>query len=133
MFRWSHLWFVVTFGDRVTKIIRNLCFHFARQDGQDGKNRKENHTTKVTKIPKIKRRKYGMNEKHWWLNWSWRRGFSVIFADNFSVIFFEELVQPMTLLKYTFWKLLTFIKEKVVFRLCLSSMSESQWFGHLYF
>ena len=45
-----------------TKILRNLCLHFARQDGQDGKNRKENHATKGTKIPKTKRRKYGMNE-----------------------------------------------------------------------
>ena len=42
-----------------TKISRNLCLHFARQDG---KKRKENHATKVTKIPKTKRRKYGMNE-----------------------------------------------------------------------
>ena len=39
------------------KILRNLCLHFARQDGQDGKKRKENHATKVTK-----RRKYGMKE-----------------------------------------------------------------------
>ena len=46
------------------KILRNLCLHFARQDGQDGKKRKENHATKVTKIPKTKRRKYGMNETH---------------------------------------------------------------------
>ena len=45
-----------------TKILCNLCLHFARQDGQDGKNQKENHATKVTKIPKTKRRKYGMNE-----------------------------------------------------------------------
>ena len=44
------------------KILRNLCLHFARQDGQDGKKRKENHATKVTKIPKIKKQKYGMNE-----------------------------------------------------------------------
>ena len=44
------------------KILRNLCLHFARQDGQDRKKRKENHATKVTKIPKTKRRKYGMNE-----------------------------------------------------------------------
>ena len=29
-------WFLVTFGDEVTKILRNLCLHFARQDGQDG-------------------------------------------------------------------------------------------------
>ena len=60
MFRSSH------FGNEVkyenTKILRNLCLHFARQDGQDGKNWKENHATKVTKIPKAKRRKYGMNE-----------------------------------------------------------------------
>ena len=44
------------------KILRNLCLHFARQDGQDGKKRKENHATKVTKISKTKRRKYGMNK-----------------------------------------------------------------------
>ena len=46
------------------KILRNLCLHFARQDGQDGKKRKENHATKVTKIPKTKRQKHGMNETH---------------------------------------------------------------------
>ena len=48
-----------------TKILRNLCLHFARQDGQDGQDRKkpkENHATNVTKIPKTKRRKYGMNK-----------------------------------------------------------------------
>ena len=45
-----------------TKILRNLCLHFARQNGQDGKNQKENHATKVTKLPKTKRQKYGMNK-----------------------------------------------------------------------
>ena len=30
--------FLVTFVDKVTKILCNLCLHFARQDGQDGKN-----------------------------------------------------------------------------------------------
>ena len=54
-------WFLVTFGDEVTKILQ-ITLHFARQDGQDGKNRKENHATIVTKIPKTKRRKYGMNK-----------------------------------------------------------------------
>ena len=54
-------WFLVTFVDKVMKILRNLCLHFARQDGQDRKKWKENHATKVTKIPKTKRRKYGMN------------------------------------------------------------------------
>ena len=44
------------------KILRNLCLHFGRQDGQDGKKEKENHATKVTKIPKTKRRKYWMNK-----------------------------------------------------------------------
>ena len=53
-------WFLVTFGDEVTKILHNLCLHFARQDGQDGK--KMERKSKVTKIPKTKRRKYGMNE-----------------------------------------------------------------------
>ena len=31
------------------KILRKLCLHFARQDGQDGKKQKENQATKVTK------------------------------------------------------------------------------------
>ena len=30
-----HFWFFVTFGHEVTKILCNLCLHFARQDGQD--------------------------------------------------------------------------------------------------
>ena len=47
---------MVTFGDKVTKILRDLCLHFARQDGQD------RNATKVTIIPKTKRQKYGMNE-----------------------------------------------------------------------
>ena len=56
-------WFLVTFEDEVMKIFRNLCLHFARQDGQEGKKKqKENHATKVTKIPKTKRQKFGMNE-----------------------------------------------------------------------
>ena len=29
-------WFLVTFGDEVRRILRNLCLHFARQDGLDG-------------------------------------------------------------------------------------------------
>ena len=62
MFRSSHFSFLVTIVNEVTKILPNLCLHFARQDGQDGKNRKENHTTKVTKIPKTKRRKYEIYE-----------------------------------------------------------------------
>ena len=45
-----------------TKILRNLCLHFARQDGQDGKKWEKNHATKVRKIPKTKRRKYVMNK-----------------------------------------------------------------------
>ena len=62
MFCSSHFWFLVTFGDKFTKILCNLCLHFARQDGQDGKNHNELHATQVTKIPKTKTQKYGMNE-----------------------------------------------------------------------
>ena len=60
MFRSSHLSFSV-FGHFLRrsyenmKIIRNLCLHFARLDGQDGKNCKQNHANKVTKIPKDKK------------------------------------------------------------------------------
>ena len=63
MFPSSYFWFLVTFGDKVTKILHNLCLHFARQDGQDRKKQIENHATKVTKIPKTKRPKYVMNKK----------------------------------------------------------------------
>ena len=57
-----HFWFLVTFGNEVTKILHNLCLHFARQDPKDGRKRKVNHATKVTKIPKTKRQKHGMNK-----------------------------------------------------------------------
>ena len=69
LFRSSHFSFLV-FGHfwrrnyENTKILHNLCLHFARQEGQDGKNRKENHASKVTLIPKTKRRKYEMNETY---------------------------------------------------------------------
>ena len=59
MFRSSCFWFLVTFGDEVTKILRNLCLHFARQDGQDGKNGKKsdqntkNQKTKIWDEPNI--------------------------------------------------------------------------------
>ena len=56
-------WFLVTFGDKATKIFHNICLHFARQDGQDGKKQKENHTTKATKIPKTKRQKSWKTKK----------------------------------------------------------------------
>ena len=55
LFRSSHFSFLV-FGHfwrqsyEYTKILRNPCLHFARQDGQDGKKQKENHATKMTKI-----------------------------------------------------------------------------------
>ena len=45
-------WFLVTFGNKVTKILCDLCLHLARQDGQDGKKTKENHGTRVIKILK---------------------------------------------------------------------------------
>ena len=67
MFRSSHFSFLV-FGHfwqrsyKKTKILCNLCLHFARRVGQDGKKQKEDQATKVTKIPKTKRRKYGMNK-----------------------------------------------------------------------
>ena len=53
---------------KYTKILLNICLHFARQDGQDGKKRKENHETKVTKIPKAKTRKYVWDERN--INWN---------------------------------------------------------------
>ena len=42
LLRSSHFWFLVfghfwRQGYENTEILRNLCLHFARQDGQDGK------------------------------------------------------------------------------------------------
>ena len=45
MFRSSHFSFLILVTWRQSyenkKILRNLCLHFERQDGQDGKNRKK--------------------------------------------------------------------------------------------
>ena len=65
MFRSSHFWFLVTFGDEVMKIRKYYVIFVYILKGKMGKTEKkwkENHTTKVTKIAKTKRRKYGMNE-----------------------------------------------------------------------
>ena len=45
-------------------MLRNLCLHFARRDGQDGKKRKENQANKVTKIPKTKNEKWDERNKY---------------------------------------------------------------------
>ena len=76
--------FLVTFGDEDTKILCNLCLHFARQDRQDGKKRKENHATKVTKTPKTKRRKYGTNETLTAFLWYNNSSESVDFRERFG-------------------------------------------------
>jgi hypothetical protein len=60
--QWSNVSFIpfLVFGHfwrqcyENTKILGNLCLHFARQDEQDGKKRKEHCATEVTKIPKDK-------------------------------------------------------------------------------
>ena len=57
MFRSSHFWFLVTFGDEVTKIRKYyIIFVYILQGkmGKTEKKRKENHTTKVTKNQKAK-------------------------------------------------------------------------------
>ena len=67
MFCSSHFWFLVTFGDEVTKIQKYYVIFVYILQGKKGKTekkRKENHATKVTKIPKTKKRKYGMNETY---------------------------------------------------------------------
>ena len=54
LFRSYHFLFLVTFGDEVTKIISNLCLHFARQDRQDGENGKKITQLKWPKYQKPK-------------------------------------------------------------------------------
>ena len=46
-------WFLVTFGNEVTKILHNLCLHFARQGVQDEK-KSRNQSDQNTKIQKTK-------------------------------------------------------------------------------
>ena len=56
-----HFGFLVTLA---MKILRNLCLHFARQDGQDRKKpRKKITQLKRQNHQKNRRQKYGMNEK----------------------------------------------------------------------
>ena len=62
MFRSSHFWFLVTFGNKVMKIQKYYIIFVYLLQGKMEKKGKENHGTKVTKIPKTKRRKCGMNE-----------------------------------------------------------------------
>ena len=52
-------WFLVTFGDEVTKILHDLCLDFARQDGQDGKNKKKIMQLKWPKYQKPKDKNMG--------------------------------------------------------------------------
>ena len=69
MFRSSHFWFLV-FGHfwwrsyENTKILHNLCLHFARQDGKDGKREGKNWK-KITQLkwPKYQKPK---NENMGW-------------------------------------------------------------------
>ena len=51
-------WFLVTFDDKVTKILHSLCLHFARQDGQDGKKCKENYAIKGPFLYYVRNSKY---------------------------------------------------------------------------
>ena len=44
-------WFLIVFGDEVTKILRNSLFIFDFHIA-NGKHCTENHGTKVTKLPK---------------------------------------------------------------------------------
>ena len=48
-------WFLITFGDEVMKIIRNLCLHFAKQDRQDGKDGKNRKKITQLKLPKYQK------------------------------------------------------------------------------
>merc|ERR1740129_918282 len=61
MFRSSHLWFLVNFGDKVSKILCKSLFAFCKARWARWK-KKENHATKVTDISRTTRQKYGMNE-----------------------------------------------------------------------
>ena len=59
-------WFLVTFGDEVTKIQKYYVIFVYILQGKMGKKEKktkENQATIVTKIPKTKRGKYGMKTK----------------------------------------------------------------------
>ena len=54
MFRSFHFWFLVTFGDEVTKVLLNLCLHFARQDGKNPEKKSHNKSDQNTTSQKKK-------------------------------------------------------------------------------
>ena len=63
-----------------TKILRNLCLHFARLDGQDWKKWKENHETKMTIIPKYVS-----------IEWTKHKKLSTVQSGDFDEIFSHQL------------------------------------------
>ena len=63
-----------------TKILRNLCLHFARLDGQDWKKWKENHETKMTIIPKYVS-----------IEWTKHKKLSTVQSGDFHEIFSHQL------------------------------------------
>ena len=67
-----------------TKILRNLCLHFARLDGQDWKKWKENHETKMTIIPKYVS-----------IEWTKHKKLSTVQSGDFDEIFSHQLLQTM--------------------------------------
>ena len=57
-------WFLVVFGDEVTKILRNSLFTFLLSKARQAKQKfkvKKNHATKMTKKPKTKLPKFVMS------------------------------------------------------------------------
>ena len=62
-------WFLITFGDEVMKIIRNLCLHFAKQDRQDGKNGKKITQLKLPKYQKPEDKNMGWTKQSYqWIS-----------------------------------------------------------------
>ena len=59
-------WFLVVFGDAVTKILRNSLFFISSCPSclANGKHHTENHATKVTKLPKTMLPKYVMSRAY---------------------------------------------------------------------
>ena len=62
-------WFWVTFGDKVTKILRNPCLHFPRQDGQDWKKGKKIVQLKWPKYKKPKDENMGWTKHSFHQGW----------------------------------------------------------------
>ena len=95
-----HFWFLVTFGNKITTILYNLCLH-----GQDWKKRRENHATKVTNnTKKSKDKNMGWTKHSWMIFFFWS------FTTTVSSLIISPVLKIFSILTFA----LSFDRSKTV-------------------